>query len=138
VVPALEECVVDRPTGATRRVLVVEDNLAIQTLLVEALSDEGYEVHSASDGSEALRGLRGWKPDLILLDVTLPEMDAAAFRAAQREFDQAASVPVLLVTGADGTSDLVDRLGAVGLVRKPFDLDELLGLVERALVVGAG
>ena len=67
-----------------RRVLVVDDDLSIQGFLAEALADEGYGVRTAANGREALAILREWRPDLILLDLMMPEMDGWEFRGEQR------------------------------------------------------
>ncbi|MGN6360522.1 MAG: response regulator [Thermomicrobiales bacterium] len=114
-----------------RRLLVVEDDADIRRLLVDVLVDEGHEVREAESGAEALALLQEWAPDLILLDMTLPEMDGRAFRAAQRRLPPPASqAPVVIVTGMYDHAALVEELDAVALLRKPFDLDELVALVE--------
>ncbi len=120
-----------------RRVLIVEDNVAVARLLEELLTDEGHIVQCTGSGREGLELLRSWLPHLILLDMTLPEMDGDAFRAAQLEFGPPAStVPVVLVTGAGDSELSAARIGAFGLVRKPFDLEELIDVVESALSAG--
>jgi len=114
-----------------RRVLVVEDDPDIRRLLVDVLVDEGHEVREAESGAEALALLQEWLPDLIFLDMTLPEMDGRAFRAAQRRLPPPASqAPIVIVTGLHDHAALVEELDAVALLRKPFDLDELVALVE--------
>lgn len=117
-----------------RRVLIVEDNEAIARLLTELLTDEGHRVTWTASGAEALELLGIWDPHLVLLDMGLPEMDGTAFRAAQLAMSPPASmIPVVLVTGA-GDADLsAERMGAFALVRKPFELDEVLVVVEAAL-----
>ncbi len=116
------------------RVLVVEDNTAIARLLEELLTDEGHAVQCTGSGLEGLTILRTWEPHLVLLDMSLPGMDGDAFRAAQLEFGPPVSdIPVVLVTGSGNPEDFVERIGAVGLVRKPFDLDQLIDVVESAL-----
>lgn len=117
-----------------RRVLVVEDERGIQTLLRALLTDEGYEVRIAGTGLEALDLLGEWLPDVILLDLTLPEMGGAMFRAAQLALDPPASaVPVILVTGTHAAGRFVETLRAAAFVSKPFDLDDLLNAVARVI-----
>lgn len=112
------------------RVLVVEDDRYIQQLVVDLLTDEGYEVRPAGNGELALATLETWVPDLILLDITLPTMDGPTFRAAQQRLPAPASaVPVVLVTGAHDHANLVTDLDARALLRKPFDVERLLDLV---------
>jgi DNA-binding response OmpR family regulator len=115
------------------RVLVVEDDRYIRQLVVDTLTDEGYEVRAAESGEAGLEVLGAWVPDLILLDVTLPTMDGPSFRAEQRRLPAPASaVPVVLVTGAYKHEHLVKDLEAYALLRKPFDLDRLVDLVGEA------
>lgn len=123
----------ERPLAgpAERRVLVVDDDPSIQGFLAEALADEGYEVRTAGNGREALTVLGGWLPDLILLDLMMPEMDGWVFRAAQRTMPAVAHVPVIVLSA---TRDLVAKtqsLGAAEVLAKPFDLERLLGTIER-------
>ena len=126
---------VHMPAGdGERRVLVVEDNEAIARLLQELLTDEGHHVLRTASGAEALALLGTWDPHLVLLDMALPEMDGEAFRTAQLAMSPPAStVPVVLVTGAGDSERSAERMGAVGLVRKPFELDDVLDVVEAAL-----
>ncbi|MCC6237192.1 MAG: response regulator [Dehalococcoidia bacterium] len=117
-----------------RRILIVEDNEAIARLLAELLTDEGHHVLWTASGAEALELLGTWAPHLILLDIALAEMDGDTFREAQLAMTPPAStVPVVLVTGAGDPEQLAEQLGAVGLVRKPFELDDVLDVVEAAL-----
>src|SRR6266545_4224421 len=116
------------------RVLVVDDDELIRRLLVEVLTDEGYEVRLAADGAAGLAVLRGWRPDAIILDAVMPGAgaDAAAFRAAQLELP-AADVPVLLIsaTWADRLEEVAHDLGAAAWLPKPFDVDALAAAVAR-------
>jgi CheY-like chemotaxis protein len=122
----------DAASDAARRVLVVEDERAIRQLLVDALTDEGHDVREASSGIAALDILAEWVPDLILLDVSLPEMDGRTFRIEQRALAAPASeVPVILVTGAYEHERLLEETGAAALIRKPFNLDDLVLTVLR-------
>lgn len=121
-----------------RRVLVVEDDPGIRRVLIDSLEDEGCEVRAAESGAAALALLGAWAPDLILLDITLPEMDGRAFRAAQRRLPPPASLaPVVIVTGTRDPATLVEELEAVAVLPKPFDLDELVALVEEALTTSS-
>jgi CheY-like chemotaxis protein len=114
-----------------RRVLVVDDDRSIQGFLAEALADEGYEVRTAANGREAVAILRGWRPDLILLDLMMPEMDGWAFRAEQRTMPNAADVPVIVLSAARDLSTKAHDLTPARVFAKPFDLAALLGAIER-------
>ena len=117
-----------------RRILVVEDEPAVAMVLLDLLGDEGYAVAHAPDGATGLRMVGERRPELILLDLTLPRMTGEEFvRQLRAGEDQAAAVPIILVTGAHGGVDAAGQLGAVAALRKPFDLDELLATVRAAL-----
>jgi DNA-binding response OmpR family regulator len=112
--------------------LVVEDDHDILLSLQDALEMEGYHVATAHTGREALDALKkGLRPDLILLDLMMPEVSGWAFRAAQRADAELASIPVVIVSGQGLSSHDVAELGVAGYLPKPLDLDELLGTVAR-------
>ncbi len=113
------------------RVLVVEDEDAIGEVIVDVLSDEGYEVRRARNGREALDVLQFWVPDLIVLDFMMPIMDGRAFREAQRRDPAIADVPVVLISGAREIEQKGEEIGAVAAIEKPFDIESLLTVVSR-------
>ena len=114
-----------------RRVLVTDDDPSIQGFLAEALADEGYEVRTASNGREALAILREWRPDLILLDLMMPEMDGWAFRVAQRTMPDVSDVPVIVLSATRDLATKARDLEPAQIFSKPFDLEALLGTIER-------
>jgi CheY-like chemotaxis protein len=114
-----------------RRVLVVDDDPSIQGFLAEALVDEGYRVRTAANGREALAILGEWRPDLILLDLMMPEMDGWAFRGEQRAMPAVSDVPVIVLSATRELATRTRDLEPVQVVSKPFDLEALLGTIER-------
>ena len=121
--------------AGSRRVLVVDDDEPIADLLSTVLGEEGYEVRVVGNGREALAVVHWWRPDLILLDLVMRDMDGWAFRAEQRR-NGFADLPVLLVTAANHVDADAEALAAP-VLSKPFDLDELLRRVECLLSRGA-
>jgi len=115
---------------AQRRVLVVDDDASIQGFLAEALADEGYDVRTADNGREALAVLRVWRPDLILLDLMMPEMDGWTFRAEQRALPDAEAVPVIVLSATRELAAKAEGLAAAAVFAKPFDLDRLLSTID--------
>jgi len=115
------------------RILVVDDDRAVRDSLRRSLEFNGYEVHVASDGAEALASVPGVAPDAIVMDVMMPRLDGLeatrALRAAGND------VPILVLTARDAVSDRVDGLdaGADDYLIKPFALEELLARL-RSLV----
>jgi two-component system response regulator MprA len=107
------------------RILVVEDDLDIQRLLARTLSQEGYDVTTASDGARAVEVAREWRPDLIVLDVMLPELDGFAVCERVRE---ELGVPIVMLTAKSELEDRIAGLeiGADDYIVKPFAVPELL------------
>jgi DNA-binding response OmpR family regulator len=113
-------------------ILVVEDEISLQETLAYNLKKQGYTVHTASTGGEALKSARELKPDLILLDIMLPEMDG--FEVC-RTLRQEMNTPVLMLTARDDEIDRVVGLevGADDYLTKPFSMRELMARVKAML-----
>ena len=124
-----------RPDGSPVRVLVVDDEPNLAELLTSALRYEGWDVSTALDGHTAIRTARETGPDVVVLDVMLPDMDGLTVLRRLRERD--ADVPVLFLTARDAVEDRVAGLTAGGddYVTKPFSLEEVVarlrGLLRR-------
>ena len=121
------------PPGCQTRVLLVEDNPDLAYGLRNNLEIEGYDVVIASDGQQGLCRARKESPDLIILDLTLPELGGyRVLQALRREGD---TTPVLILTARGTETDKVlgFRLGADDYVTKPFGVLELMARVEALL-----
>jgi CheY-like chemotaxis protein len=114
-------------------VLVIEDEAVLRLLLTLLLSDEGFEVRSASNGHEALLVLALWQPKIILLDLNMPVMDGPSFCAEQRLIPRLSNIPVLLVSAARDLDLQAVRLEVAGSIAKPYDVDELVRTVNQTL-----
>lgn len=112
-------------------ILVVEDDPEVLGLIVALLGGEGYQVTTATDGEEALTVARRARPDLIVLDLMMPRMNALQFRAEQRGDPVLRSVPIVCLSGASHAATVAFELGTEDCLQKPIDLDALLGLVRR-------
>ncbi|MBT2509801.1 response regulator transcription factor [Streptomyces sp. ISL-98] len=125
-----------RPGGTPVRVLVVDDEAPLAELLSMALRYEGWEVRSAGDGAGAVRSARDFRPDAVVLDVMLPDMDGLAVLGRLR--CELPDVPVLFLTAKDSVEDRIAGLTAGGddYVTKPFSLEEVVarlrGLIRRS------
>jgi two-component system OmpR family response regulator len=115
------------------RVLVVDDETNLRELVSAALGYEGFEVTSAATGREALRVATAAPPDLMVLDVMLPDLDG--FEVTRRLRSEGVRVPVVFLTARDATEDKVAGLtvGGDDYVTKPFSLDELVARVRAVL-----
>ena len=115
------------------RVLLAEDDRAVRTSLVRALTLEGYDVDAVANGAEALTQLRALTPDVLLLDVSMPVVDGLTVcRVLRSEHNR---LPILMLTARTETSDRVAGLdaGADDYLPKPFDLDELFARLRALL-----
>jgi two-component system response regulator MprA len=113
-------------------VLVIDDDHDIRLSLQDVLEVEGYRVITASGGREGLEYLRhGLRPDLILLDLMMPDISGWAFRARQRADPELAAIPVVVISGQGLSAHDVAELEVAGYLPKPVDLDVLLSTVAR-------
>ena len=115
------------------RILVVDDERLVRWAIAETLGEQGYEILEAGDGESAKREVLMRPPDLVLLDLRLP--DSNDLRIASFIRARAPKTPIVLMT-AYGTQDLMAQAADLGLtfVGKPFDMNALTTIVERALI----
>ncbi len=123
--------------GMSSRILVVDDEADIRSLLKEILSEEGYEVDIAANAAQARAARLRQTPDLVLLDIWMPDVDGITLL---REWSNNATngCPVVMMSGHGTVETAVEatRLGAFDFVEKPLSLAKLLRTVERALDAG--
>jgi len=115
------------------RVLVVDDEPNIVDVISMALRFEGFEVASASTGADAIASVAARRPQLLVLDVMLPDIDG--FEVARRLASARAQVPIIFLTARDSTEDVVHGLtiGGDDYVTKPFSLEELVARIRTIL-----
>jgi two-component system KDP operon response regulator KdpE len=115
------------------RVLVVDDEPQLLRALVLNLTHRGYDVTTASTATSALAEVRRLRPDLLVLDLGLPDLDGLDVIRELR--DDAPALPIVVLSARSGSSDKVDALdlGAVDYVTKPFDMNELIARLRAVL-----
>lgn len=112
-------------------ILVVDDLADNLLLLKTVLEAEGYVVEVASNGSSALEKVEAMPPDLLLLDVMMPDMTGYEVAQRIRQSERLASIPIVLITAYDEIKSSQGKLvGADDFIRKPIDFDELLSRVR--------
>ncbi|WP_326607200.1 response regulator transcription factor [Streptomyces sp. NBC_01800] len=130
-----------RPDGSPVRALVVDDEPDLTEVLAGALTSEGWNVRTAADGSSALATARVFRPDAVVLDWMLPDMDG--LRVLRELHRESRDICVLFLTARDAVEDRIAGITAGGddYVTKPFSLEEVLarlrGLLRRAGMAGA-
>jgi CheY-like chemotaxis protein len=122
-------------SSPTYRILAVDDLLDNLFLLQTILELEGYVVDIATSGTQALQHLHHQVPDLVLLDIMMPDMDGWQVTQQIRQNAKLAKLPILLLTAyvENGYTQQLSTVDANGLLRKPIDIDELLSNVEKML-----
>lgn len=114
------------------RILIVEDEKKIARFLELELTHEGYEVQTAGDGRSGLEQAQSWQPDLLILDLMLPELSGIE---VCRRLRHDSDVPIIMLTAKDDVSDKVMGLdmGADDYMTKPFAIEELLARIRVGL-----
>lgn len=123
-----------------KKILVVDDDPLIARLIAVVLQGEGHAVRIASNGVAALKIISQDMPDLVVLDVNMPEMDGWHVLAALRGAPGTKNLPVLMCTNNDLVGDVerAELLGSQGYVTKPFQIDRLIEKVHEILSRGPG
>jgi DNA-binding response OmpR family regulator len=122
-----------------RCVLIVEDDDNIATALEYVISREGLDQDRVGNGADAVRRIRDLRPDLVLLDVMLPEVSGYEICRTVRQDKSLGNVKILMMTARGSTTERRKglALGADGFISKPFELNELRNEVRRLLGAGA-
>ena len=115
-----------------KKILIVDDEDDILHFLDLVLREKGYEVATATGGQEALTKAQLMRPDLILLDIMMPQMDGWEVLKLLRVDEETAAIPVAMLSARTEARDRVQGLqeGAVDYICKPFSLQELVGKIE--------
>jgi CheY-like chemotaxis protein len=113
-----------------KKIMVIDDDPIIVKYLVTLFSDNGYETCSASDGVRAMETVKSTSPDLITLDLEMPQEWGSRFYRKLSKSEELKKIPVIVISGLAGRHAVKD---AVAFVRKPFDPDKLLGIVKKTI-----
>lgn len=121
-----------------KTIMVVDDNPDIITIVKTILEGKGFNVLSASSGQELLNLLQGERPDLIILDIMMPEMDGLEVLSRLKGVTETASIPVILLTAKVQYEDVLGgyKLGADYYITKPFTSTQLVNGIN--LLLGEG
>ncbi len=116
-----------------KKILVVDDDPDFVAALRLRLETNQYQVVTAASGDEGLRKAESEKPDLIILDVMMPEVDGFTMTRALRAIGSLRSIPVIVITGKEGLRDLFEMECVKAYFTKPYDADELLQKIKTVL-----
>lgn len=116
-----------------KRILAIDDDADFRDGLSDVLDELGYRVRTAANGREALEALRTEPaPDVILLDLRMPEMDGRTFRREQTRDERISGIPLVVVSGSREVDEEAESLGAAAVLPKPFGVDALVESIETA------
>lgn len=117
---------------ARPKILLVDDNPIILEIEKSVLKVEDYDIDTASDGEEALEKVKLFQPDLILLDIMMPQMDGYQVARRLKDDQTTQHIPVIMVTAKRRPEDMNEGYleGAAGYITKPFKSEELLKVVK--------
>ena len=126
------------PAPKRKRILIVEDTVSGQMLIKRWIINAGYDTEIASDGNQALTMAKANAPDLILLDVVMPELNGYAVCRKLRDIEETKKTPILITTGLHSSSDADDAKlsGANEVIVKPVEREALIKKIQQYL--GAG
>lgn len=119
-----------------KKILIIEDDKEILSLLSRRVSDAGYQVQAVRDGEEGLKMLRSDKPDLVLLDIILPKVDGLELLKRKQALDETKDIPVVVISNSGAPAEIsqAQRLGAVDWITKTeFSLQETLDKINKII-----
>ena len=116
-----------------RRILVVDDDAELRGAVSEFLLGEGFDVVEADNGGTALAAARTDTPDVLLLDLNMPQVDGSAVLEEWTASPRLKSIPVVLVSASPGLAEIARRHDVRASLAKPFDMDVLRTVIERLL-----
>ena len=115
------------------KILVVDDEIEVLNILTKRLESEGFLTLKASDANEGLKKILEEKPDLVLLDIVMPNKDGFSMLRDMQSLEELRKIPVIMVSAKSETDSLFEgkRLGAMDYLIKPIDFDELLKYIRK-------
>lgn len=114
----------------TKKILVIDDDPQMRKMLETRLGKNGFLVEVAADGSEGLEKWKTFKPNLIILDVCMPNMDGFSFVQESKTNDEIENVPIIVLTSKEEMVDIFLAEGVKSYLIKPYDEQEVLEAIE--------
>lgn len=118
-----------------KTILLIEDDFDTQFLFTECLRSENFDVVSFDHGNAALEYLnQNNPPNLVVMDLNFPHSSPEEFVTQMRSIPAHQNVPIVVVSGKSDINEYAERLQASGYLKKPYDIDPLISLINRALI----
>lgn len=118
-----------------KKILIADDEKDIRTLVSQILGEEKYKIYFASNGREAIEAANANKPDLLILDLMMPEIDGVEVCRCLKQNKDTKKIPIIMLTAKTGVADKIEGFvtGADEYITKPFDPSKLETTVEKVL-----
>ena len=118
-----------------KRIIVVEDESSVREMVAKMLSSNGYDVEQAQDGLDGLRKVDAARPDLIIADVMMPNLDGLTLIKALKEHPETKGIPVIFLTAKGDARSMIEgiNVGAKYYLTKPFQMEDLMSKVGKVL-----
>ncbi len=117
----------------SKKILFADDDAHLVEILLLRFKAAGYETVDAYDGEEALLKMRAQKPDLVIMDITMPKMNGYTLVREMKDDEALKNIPVIVLSGKDTMQDIFQIEGVGTYMVKPFEFDELLAKVKEML-----
>ncbi|MCH2300947.1 MAG: response regulator, partial [SAR324 cluster bacterium] len=137
VLPAKPKPEFSKEDGSSRKILIIDDDPTVRELMRRQLERDGFEVHSASDGKEGITKAREIKPDLITLDILMPDLDGWSVLRSLKADPEVSSIPVVMASILDEKNKGFS-LGAADYLSKPLERERLIGSIRNLIGEGEG
>ncbi len=117
----------------SKKILFADDDINLMEILQLKFKSVGYDVVDAYDGEEALLKMRAEKPDLVVMDITMPKMNGYTLVREMKSDETLKDIPVIVLSGKDTMQDIFEIEGVGNYLVKPFEFDDLLAKVKEQL-----
>ncbi|MEA1979666.1 MAG: response regulator [candidate division Zixibacteria bacterium] len=126
---------VDKEKSSKGKILVIDDDKMMASVVENVLSNEGYQIYTATDGQDGLEKATELKPDLIFMDINMPDMDGYETTMKLKSVNELESTPVIFISGLNPESEAnkVFMTGGVSMITKPFTNSQLIDVVKLAM-----
>ncbi|RKX22247.1 MAG: response regulator [Candidatus Zixiibacteriota bacterium] len=126
---------VDKEKSPKGKILVIDDDKMMASVVENVLSHEGYQIYTATDGKDGFEKATELKPDLIFMDINMPEMDGYETTMKLKSVSELESTPVIYISGLNPESEAnkVFMTGGASMITKPFTNSQLIDVVKLAM-----
>jgi DNA-binding response OmpR family regulator len=118
---------------SAKKILVVDDDTDLLEIMKFLLADAGYKVRTCETGKQILNTIKKFKPDLVILDIILGNLDGRNLCRAIKTDKHTKLIPVIIISAVDDLDDITLTVGTNGILSKPFDIDSLLSCIRKQL-----